>query len=74
MWDTLVRLAGTGCSCFLDAIQALLPPEFAPVLAGLSQWRTGSPFDFDTPHRILPGAWGGAVRQIPGLSLGGTAA
>ena len=46
--DTLVRLAGTGCSCFLDAIQALLPPEFAPVLAGLSQWRTGSPFDFDT--------------------------
>ena len=45
--DTLVRLVGTGCSCFLDAIQALLPPEFAPVLAGLSQWRTGSPFDFD---------------------------
>ncbi len=46
--DTLAQLAGTGCSCFLDAIQPLLPPEFAPVLAGLPQWRTEAPFDFDT--------------------------
>lgn len=45
--DALTQLAGTGCACFLDAIQALLPPEFAPVLAGLPQWRTEVPFDFD---------------------------
>ena len=46
--NTLAQLAGTGYSCFLDAIQPLLPPEFAPVLAGLPQWRTEVPFDFDT--------------------------
>lgn len=46
--NILAQLAGTGYSCFLDAIQPLLPPEFAPVLAGLPQWRTEVPFDFDT--------------------------
>ncbi len=44
--ETFVLLARTDCDEFVDAIRALLPPEYGPVLAGLPRWRAAAPFDF----------------------------
>jgi len=48
--DTLRRLADTECGTFLNAMAALLPDEFAPVLVTLPRWVTGCTqrFDFES--------------------------
>ena len=45
--DTLVLLCITDCDRYIDAMKALLPSEYAPVLAGLPRWTAGAPFDFE---------------------------
>jgi hypothetical protein len=44
--ETFVLLAETDCDRYIDGIQALLPNEYVPVLAGLPRWRAAAPFDF----------------------------
>ena len=44
--ETLILLCETDCDQYIDAMQDLLPAEYAPVLAGLPRWRAAAPFDF----------------------------
>ena len=50
--DTLLLLARTDCDRYIEAMQSLLPPEFAPVLAALPRWQSAAPFDFDALTRF----------------------
>ena len=50
--ETLILLARIDCDQYIDAMQALLPGEYAPVLAGLPRWRASVPFCFDTLARF----------------------
>ena len=49
---TFVLLAETDCDRYIDAMKELLPPEYAPTLAGLPRWRAAAPFDFDSLTRF----------------------
>ena len=35
------------CDRYVGELSNLLPPVYAPVLAGLPRWRASAPFDFD---------------------------
>ena len=50
--DTFILLAETDCDRYIDAMQALLPGEYAATLAGLPRWRASAPFDFDSLTRF----------------------
>jgi len=50
--ETLVLLAETDCDRYIDAMKALLPQEYATVLAGLPRWRSAAPFDFESLSRF----------------------
>ena len=50
--ETLPLLAGTDCDCYIGAMHALLPSEYAPVLAGLPRWSASVPFDFASLTRF----------------------
>ena len=45
--DTLSRLAGLDCGVLIAEMTALLPEEFAPVLAALPRWDNTVPFTFE---------------------------
>lgn len=46
--DTLSRLAGLDCGVLIAEMTALLPEEFAPVLAALPRWDSAVPFTFES--------------------------
>ena len=46
--ETLARLAALDCGGFIDAMTALLPEEFQPVLAALPRWSSRVPFTFES--------------------------
>ena len=50
--ETLILLAETDCDRYINAMKALLPPEYATVLAGLPRWQAAVPFDFDALTRF----------------------
>ena len=45
--ETLARLAALDCGGLIDAMTALLPEEFQPVLAALPRWSSHVPFTFE---------------------------
>lgn len=46
--DAFVQLAQTDCGRYVEAMQELLPEEYAPVLVGLPRWEKTVPFDFES--------------------------
>lgn len=46
--ETLARLAALDCGGLIDAMTALLPEEFQPVLAALPRWSSRVPFTFES--------------------------
>ncbi|MBM6975194.1 ATP-binding protein [Intestinimonas butyriciproducens] len=46
--ETLARLAALDCGGLIDAMTALLPEEFQPVLAALPRWSSHVPFTFES--------------------------
>ena len=46
--ETLARLAALDCNGLIDAMTALLPEEFQPVLAALPRWSSRVPFTFES--------------------------
>ena len=46
--ETFYLLAELDCDKLIDKLKALLPPDFAPVLANLPRWRAGAPFTFES--------------------------
>lgn len=46
--ETLLDLARTPCSAYLEAIVAALPAEYAPVVKALPQWEAEAPFTFES--------------------------
>ena len=45
--ETFLLLARMDCDRYVGELSNLLPPVYAPVLAGLPRWRASAPFDFD---------------------------
>lgn len=46
--ETLARLAALDCGGLINAMTALLPEEFQPVLAALPRWSSHVPFTFES--------------------------
>lgn len=68
--ETFLLLARMDCDRYVGELSNLLPPVYAPVLAGLPRWRASAPFDFDglTAFYLENGC--GLFARYPGLCLG----
>lgn len=69
--ETLALLAGLDCDRLISSMAKRLAGGVCPCAGGIAPVEGGSALHLPIPHRVLPGAWGGTLRPLPGLPLVG---